>query len=112
MVAGLLSVTAALAQVEFAWNVSADLASSYLWRGQYLGGLSFQPEVSIGFEGEHTSLSVGAWGNVGMSDWKFKKNSANPAENSYFVPEAEALAERTGVTLIDRELLWTKHMYV
>lgn len=89
MVAGLLSVTAALAQVEFAWNVSADLVSSYLWRGQYLGGLSFQPEVSIGFEGEHTSLSVGAWGNVGMSDWKFQKNSADPAQDSYFVPELD-----------------------
>lgn len=32
--------------------------------------------------------------------------------NSYFTPAAEALAERTGVTLIDRELLGTKHMYV
>lgn len=32
--------------------------------------------------------------------------------NSYFTPAAEALAERTGVTLIDRELLGTRHMYV
>ena len=32
--------------------------------------------------------------------------------NSYFTPAAEALAERTGVTLIDRELLGTKWMYV
>ncbi len=32
--------------------------------------------------------------------------------NSYFTPAAEALAERTGVTLIDRELLGTKQMYV
>ena len=32
--------------------------------------------------------------------------------NSYFTPAAEALAERTGVTLIDRELLGTRQMYV
>lgn len=32
--------------------------------------------------------------------------------NSYFTPAAEALAERTGVTLIDRELLETRQMYV
>lgn len=32
--------------------------------------------------------------------------------NSYFTPAAEALAERTGVTLIDRELIGTRWMYV
>ncbi len=32
--------------------------------------------------------------------------------NSYFTPAAEALAERTGVTLIDRELMGTRQMYV
>ena len=32
--------------------------------------------------------------------------------NNYFTPAAEALAERTGVKLIDRELLGTRHMYV
>ena len=87
MVAGLLSVTAAVAQVEFAWGVSADLVSSYLWRGQYLGGLSIQPEVSLGFEGEHTSLSVGAWGNYGLSDWKFEKGS------TYMVPELDLFVD-------------------
>ena len=87
MVAGLLSVTAAVAQVEFAWGVSADLVSSYLWRGQYLGGLSIQPEVSLGFEGEHTSLSVGVWGNYGLSDWKFEKGS------TYMVPELDLFVD-------------------
>ena len=32
--------------------------------------------------------------------------------NSYFTPAAEALARRTGVTLIDRDLLGTGKMYV
>ena len=93
VVAALLSVTAAMAQVEFAWNVSADLVSAYLWRGQYLGGLSIQPGASIGFEGEHTSLSVGAWGNYGFSDWKFSKNNANPALDSYMVPELDLFVD-------------------
>ena len=84
-----LSMGSAMAQVEFAWGVSADVVSSYLWRGQYLGGLSFQPEVSVGFEAEHLSLSVGAWGNVGASDWKFSKNNADPANNTYLVPELD-----------------------
>lgn len=89
VVAGLLSVTAATAQVEFTWGVSADVVSAYLWRGQYLGGLSFQPDVNIGFEAEHCSLSVGAWGNVGLSDWKFMRNNPNEALNTYFVPELD-----------------------
>ena len=89
VVAGLLSVTTAIAQVEFTWGVSADLVSAYLWRGQYLGGLSFQPDLSIGFEGEHTSLSVGAWGNVGLSDWKFYKDNNHEELNTYFVPELD-----------------------
>ena len=89
VVAGLLSVTAATAQVEFTWGVSADVVSAYLWRGQYLGGLSFQPDVNIGFEAEHCSLSVGAWGSVGLSDWKFVRNNPNEALNTYFVPELD-----------------------
>jgi len=32
--------------------------------------------------------------------------------NSYFTPAAEALARRTGVTLIDRDLLGTGKMYI
>ena len=91
VVAGLLSVTAAVAQVEFAWSASVDAVSAYLWRGQYLGGLSLQPEATIGFEGEHTSLSVGAWGNVGLSDWKFSKNNTDEGLNTYFVPELDLI---------------------
>ena len=89
VVAGLLSATTAFAQVEFTWGVSADVVSAYLWRGQYLGGLSFQPDVNIGFEAEHCSLSVGAWGNVGLSDWKFVRNNPNDAFNTYFIPELD-----------------------
>ncbi len=91
--AAVLSVSMAMAQAEFAWNVSADLVSAYIWRGQYCGGLSLQPDVSIGYEGEHSSLSVGAWGSVGVSDWKFVKNNVNETLNSFFNPELDIYLE-------------------
>lgn len=79
------------AEVEFSYEAGAEVVSSYLWRGQYLGGLSVQPSLSVGFEGEHTSLSVGAWGSVGASDWHlFKKADGYQAE---FVPELDIVAE-------------------
>ena len=80
------------AGVEFAYEAGAEVVSAYLWRGQYNGGLSLQPNLSIGYEGEHTSLSIGAWGSIGASDWKFvsklpKTDDYNP--NTYFVPELD-----------------------
>lgn len=79
------------AEVEFSYEAGAEVVSSYLWRGQYLGGLSLQPTVTVGFEGEHTSLAVGAWGSVGASDWHlFKKADGYQAE---FVPELDLIAE-------------------
>lgn len=80
------------AEVEFAYEAGAELVSSYLWRGQNNGGLSFQPSVTVGYEGAHTALSLNAWASVGASDWKFKKGleeteDGNP--NTYFVPELD-----------------------
>lgn len=75
----------AQAKVEFAYEAGAELVSAYLWRGQYSGGLSFQPTATIGFEGEHTSLQVGAWGTLGASDWCFNSDT-------YFVPEVDIIA--------------------
>ena len=43
--------------------------------------------MAFGFEGEHTSLSVGAWGNYGLSDWKFEKGS------TYTVPELDLFVD-------------------
>lgn len=74
------------AKVEFAYEAGAELVSAYIWRGQYDGGLSFQPNVTIGFEGEHTSLQIGAWGSIGASDWCFRSSE------TYFVPEVDLTA--------------------
>lgn len=68
--------------VEFAYEAGAELVSSYLWRGQYNGGLSFQPTVTVGLEGEHVQFQIGAWANIGASDWGFTK----------FMPEVDVIA--------------------
>lgn len=85
---------AAQAQVEFGYEAGAELVSSYLWRGQYLGGLSFQPTASVGFDSENTSFRFGAWGTVGASDWGFRKGleeNENGNPNTYFVPEIDVI---------------------
>lgn len=90
------AVMTAKAEVEFAYDAGAEIVSAYIWRGQYNGGLSLQPDVEIGYDGENTSLRIGAWGNIGASDWGFRKGlptkkvdgeDINP--NTYFVPELD-----------------------
>lgn len=79
----LLCTLTAQAKVEFAYDASAEVTSAYLWRGQYLGGLSVQPNLGVGYEGEITSLMVSAWGNIGASDYHW----ASP--DCYFAPELD-----------------------
>lgn len=62
-------VTIAKAEMPgFEWTVGADVTSTYLWRGQNLGGLSFQPDVMLGYGG----FQLEAWGNIGTLDYTFK----------------------------------------
>ena len=56
----------------FTYEVGADVVTSYLWRGQNLGGLSIQPSVTLGWRG----LYVSGWANIGADNWKF--NFLNP----------------------------------
>ncbi|MDR1738866.1 MAG: hypothetical protein LBR66_08650 [Candidatus Symbiothrix sp.] len=42
------------------FSVGADVVSSYVWRGQHLGGLSIQPSLGFSVAG----LSIGAWGST------------------------------------------------
>lgn len=51
----------------FTYEVGADVVSSYLWRGQNLGGLSIQPSVTLGWRG----LYLCTWANIGADNWKF-----------------------------------------
>lgn len=49
-------------------EVGADLVSSYLWRGQNLGGISIQPSVTLDWKG----LYVSGWANIGADNWTFE----------------------------------------
>ena len=53
----------------FEWSAGCEFTTSYLWRGMNYGGLSFQPDVSIGYAG----VSIEAWANIGAVDNSFKK---------------------------------------
>ena len=43
---------------------STDLVSTYLWRGQDLGGVSIQPGIGLSWRG----LSLSAWGSSGFDE--------------------------------------------
>ena len=101
LVACMATVLSAKAEVEFAYEAGADIVSAYIWRGQYNGGLSFQPEALVGFNALDGNLEFrgGVWANLGASDWMFKSNEVgipdvyNP--NTYFVPEVDFIASVT-----------------
>ncbi|MCQ2342086.1 MAG: hypothetical protein MJZ75_01140 [Paludibacteraceae bacterium] len=90
-----LAAIVAKAEITLDYTAGAELVSAYLWRGQYNGGLSLQPDLEVGFSGRHIGLSAGVWGSVGISDWKFQKGleteeGYNP--NTYFMPELDVIA--------------------
>ena len=100
------AVFSAKAEVSFGYDAGFDLVTSYLWRGQYNGGLSFQPDVEFGYDGEHTSLRVGAWANLGVSDWMFHKQGwdagqgqEEPAGYTKFMPEIDIVGSFTACGL-------------
>jgi len=94
-------VLSAKAEVEFAYEAGADLVSAYLWRGQYNGGLSFQPDLEAGFDANDGDIEfrAGVWANIGASDWKFKKNGIAIPDvydpNTRFMPEVDFMAHVT-----------------
>jgi hypothetical protein len=52
-------------------DVGADLVSSYLWRGQNLGGIAIQPSVTLSWKG----LYLCGWANIGADNWTFENLS-------------------------------------
>ncbi len=56
---------AALAQDKVETTISADVVSSYYWRGQDLGHVSLQPTLGIGYKG----FSLTAWGSTPLGSW-------------------------------------------
>lgn len=45
-------------------HLSMDFVSNYVWRGQHLGKVSVQPDLSVGWKGLEFSL----WGSTGLSE--------------------------------------------
>lgn len=93
------AVCSAKAEVKFAYDAGADIVSSYIWRGQYLGGLSFQPNLTFGYDGEKSSLRLGAWGNVGASDYMFRKDAGDDTGFTRFVPEVDIVGQFSALGL-------------
>ncbi|MBQ6777075.1 MAG: hypothetical protein IJP52_02045 [Paludibacteraceae bacterium] len=91
MAAAVIAV-AAQAEVKFAYEAGAEVVTAYLWRGQLNGGLSFQPDLEVGFDTENTGLRVGTWISIGASDWQFKTNAAEKENNTFFIPEVDLMA--------------------
>ena len=54
------------AQRQVEGHLTADIVSGYVWRGQNLGHVSLQPELSVVWKG----LSLAAWGSVGLTNSK------------------------------------------
>ena len=52
----------ATAQDEVETTVSADVVSTYVWRGMECGSAAIQPTLGIGYKG----LSLSAWGSYGL----------------------------------------------
>ena len=96
-VAAMAAVVMAKAEVEFAYEAGADIVSSYIWRGQYNGGLSLQPEGLVGFDAKDGALSfrAGVWASIGASDWKFKKDQNDGTGYTMFMPEVDFIASFT-----------------
>ena len=61
---GMVMSMTAFAQDELTTTVSADVVNQYIWRGQSLGGTSFQPTLGIAYKG----LSLSAWGSTGLTN--------------------------------------------
>ena len=53
------------------FEVGADWVSSYLWRGQNIGGMAIQPMVTLDWKG----LYVSGWANIGADNWSFEELS-------------------------------------
>ena len=60
----LCGATMAIEAQEISTTIGSDIVSSYIWRGQDLGGVSLQPTLGL----EYKCISLSAWGSVGLAD--------------------------------------------
>jgi hypothetical protein len=86
-------VFSAKAETEFAYEAGAEVVSAYIWRGQYNGSLSFQPEALVGLNAldEAVQFRAGVWASLGASDWTFTPNKGDGKGYTKFVPEVDVI---------------------
>ena len=60
----LCGATMAVEAQEISTTIGSDIVSSYIWRGQDLGGVSLQQTLGLEYKG----ISLSAWGSVGLAD--------------------------------------------
>lgn len=77
-ISGLFLMTATPAKAaddeKVSMEVSADVVSSYIWRGQDCGGFSIQPAATITFN--KPAISFGVWASAELFDTKITANMA------------------------------------
>ena len=97
VMATILSARAEEKNIEFAYDAGFEAVSTYIWRGQYNGGLSFQPDLEIGFNAldEAITFRGGVWANLGASDWQWKPNYNDGTGYTMFMPEVDFMATFT-----------------
>ena len=71
--------TVSIAQENIETDISADLVSGYIWRGQDLGNVSIQPTLSVSYKG----FSLSAWGSVGFEGKDTKDGVNNEGNRAY-----------------------------
>lgn len=63
LVIGMMAMATAMnGQEKVEANVSADIVSKYIWRGQMLGDAAIQPTLGVSYKG----FSLSAWGSYGF----------------------------------------------
>lgn len=103
IILGLASVVAACfagtteAQAQ-QFTVQGDLVSSYVWRGMYQTGASFQPTLGFGIGG----FSLTAWGSTDFDGYQSSEGLANKEID---LTAAYTFGE-TGLTLSVADLWW------
>lgn len=65
----MVAATTAVAQDKVVTNISSDLVSQYIWRGQDCANISIEPTASLAYKG----ASITAWGNVGFEETDTKE---------------------------------------
>lgn len=97
VLSGMFLMTASPAKAEdeekVSMEVSADVVSSYIWRGQDCGGFSIQPGATLTFN--KPNISVGVWANAELFE---KRDFANMTEFDLSLAWAPTEALSIGLT--------------